>query len=316
MYKRVVVAMGASCVLMAFANAPAQQRDARERLGDYPLGWDRSQLIASSSGSSLDDGTSPLRCATRPVSEAEKDLVDLLVGSELPQRDLTTLAGKTIIPVIFHIVRKKNVAFDVTDQQVGDQMAVLSAAFSSKGFRFELKETIRHDDNRFASKCLDLGVERGFKRKHAVDPATTLNVYTCRPTASVLGYAWFPNDWTEADPMHGVVIHYASMPGGTFARFNEGDTLTHEVGHYLGLYHTFQGGCSGLGDRVDDTPAEGAPTEGCPDRKDSCPNVPRRDPTTNFMDYTDDRCMLRFTGGQKDRMLKQVSVFRPSLLLR
>ncbi len=194
-------------------------------------------------------------------------------------------------------------------------MAVLSDSFSSKGFKFKLREIIRHDDNRFATKCLDFGVERSFKRRHAVDPATTLNVYTCRPTNSILGYAWFPNDWGgEADPMHGVVIHYASMPGGAFARFNEGDTLTHEVGHYLGLYHTFQGGCVGLGDRVDDTPAEGVPTEGCPTKKDSCPDLPRRDPTTNFMDYADDQCMVRFTGGQKDRMLKQVSVFRPTLL--
>lgn len=310
------VAVGASCVLLAFATAPAQQRDARATLAEYQLGWDRAQLIPAPVVGSLDEASEPLRCATRPVSEAEKDLVDLLVGSELPQRDVAMLAGKTTIPVAFHIVRRKNGSFDVTDQQVADQMAILSDAFSSKGFKFELAQTIRHIENRFASKCLDIAVERSFKKKHAVDPATTLNVYTCRPTSSVLGYAWFPNDWAESDPMHGVVIHYASMPGGSFARFNEGDTLTHEVGHYLGLYHTFQGGCGGLGDRVSDTPAEGVPTEGCPSMKDSCPHLPRRDPTTNFMDYTDDRCMLRFTGGQKVRMLEQVSVFRPSLLLK
>ncbi len=260
---KAVVAIGVSCVLLAFAAAPAQHRTARQTLRESAHGWDRSQLVRSSTAGALDDATAPLRCATRPVSEAEKDLVDMVVASELPQRGVEELAGKITIPVAFHIVRKKNGEFDVTDQQVDDQMAVLSDSFSSKGFKFKLREIIRHDHNRFASKCLDLGVERSFKRKHAVDPATTLNVYTCRPTDSILGYAWFPNDWgDEADPMHGVVIHYASMPGGAFARFNEGDTLTHEVGHYLGLYHTFQGGCTGLGDRVDDTPAEGVPTEG------------------------------------------------------
>ncbi len=309
----VVICM--SCLALAFAAVPARQQTSREVLQEYPQGWDRSQLIAGAGAALLSGETSLLRCATRPVSEAEKDLIDLVVGSGLVQPDLVAGAGKIRVPVAFHVVRKKNGSFDVTDQQVDDQMAVLNAAFSSKGFKFQLQTLIRHDDNRFATRCLDIGVERDFKQKHAVDPANTLNVYTCRPTSSILGYAWFPSDWEGEDhSMHGVVIHHASLPGGEFARFNEGDTLTHEVGHYLGLYHTFQGGCSNLGDRVDDTPAEGVPTKGCPTKKDSCPDLPRRDPTTNFMDYTDDRCMVRFTGGQKDRMLEQTAVFRPSLL--
>ena len=280
------------------------------------MDWDRAELVRRNSVGSLDHTRAPLRCATRPVSEAEKDLIDLIGVGASSARDVAQRAEKITVPVAFHILRKRNGAFDVTDQQVDAQMTILNDAFASKGFRFELREIIRHTHNRFASGCLAHSVERSFKKKYAVDPATTLNVYSCRPTGSVLGYAWFPSDWRETDPMHGVVIHHASMPGGTFARFNEGDTLTHEVGHYLGLYHTFQGGCTEPGDRVDDTPAEGVPTTGCPVGKDSCPNVSRRDPTTNFMDYSDDRCMLRFTGGQKDRMLEQASVFRPSLLPR
>ncbi len=204
--RRPLTAIAISCAVLTFATAPAQQRTARETLSEQPQSWDRSQLLSSPAIASVDGEPAALRCATRPVSDAEKDLVDIVVASELAPRDSATQAGRITVPVAFHVVRKKNGSYDVTDQQVDDQMAVLNAAFSSKGFKFELQTLIRHDDNRFATKCVDLSVERKFKNKQAVDPANTLNVYTCRPTNSILGYAWFPNDWEgEANPMHGVL---------------------------------------------------------------------------------------------------------------
>jgi hypothetical protein len=69
----------------------------------------------------------------------------------------------------------------------------------------------------------------------------------------------------------------------------------------LGLYHTFQNGCSGGGDAVEDTPFCAAPTEGCPATKDTCPQ-PGTDPVRNFMDYSDDSCMRAFTPGQHQRV--------------
>ena len=81
---------------------------------------------------------------------------------------------------------------------------------------------------------------------------------------------------------------------------------------YLGLYHTFHGGCDGDGDYVGDTPPEDSPAFDCPEGRDSCGDGVK-DPIHNFMDYTNDSCMNTFTGGQIKRMLAMTSVFRPSL---
>jgi hypothetical protein len=67
------------------------------------------------------------------------------------------------------------------------------------------------------------------------------------------------------------MILHSTYPGGSAVPYNEGKTLTHEVGHWLGLLHPFEGGCVGGGDFVDDTPPQASKTSGCPAFKDTCP---------------------------------------------
>jgi hypothetical protein len=215
----------------------------------------------------------------------------------------------TTIPVAFHILRSNTGQYDVTDATCQAQVDVLNTAFASTNFRFTLLSVDRTNNSTWA-----LGNdEAGFKSALAVDPAHTLNLYTGNLGGGLLGWAVFPWDYPETSFWHGVVVLYSSLPGGSTPNYNEGQTSTHEIGHYLGLYHTFQGGCNGNGDFVSDTPAEASPAFGCPTGRNTCTS-PGDDPIHNFMDYTYDNCMFEFTVGQSARMDAMVLQYKPSLL--
>ncbi|SPC64638.1 related to metalloprotease MEP1 [Ustilago sp. UG-2017b] len=102
---------------------------------------------------------------------------------------------------------------------------------------------------------------------------------------------------------------WTSYPGGPIRNYNQGKTLVHEFGHWAGLYHVFQGGCSGQGDYVDDTPPQSTATNGCPTNQDSCSGGGLYS-VTNFMDYSYDRCMVKFSSGQIARMAAAMDAYR------
>jgi hypothetical protein len=238
----------------------------------------------------------------------------LLGDSEIPagQEPATSPSFAATIPVYFHVLAKSEKRSDgwVSDDQIREQIAVLNAAFAGEyggaatGFRFVLKGITRTINARWHDMAT-LQDELEAKRALKVGDAKTLNIYS---TSVSLGFAYYPKivagGYGGYQDLDGVAIHFGSMPGGHIKNFNLGHTATHEVGHYLGLAHTFEQGCQGHGDHVDDTPAMATPTSGCPLGKDTCPE-PGLDPIHNYMDYSYDTCYTEFTRGQATRMQEQ-----------
>ncbi|KAJ8690645.1 hypothetical protein PTI98_012056 [Pleurotus ostreatus] len=184
----------------------------------------------------------------------------------------------------------------VSDSQITDQIKVLNDAYAYSGFSFELAGTTRTVNATWFGKA---------------EPERFTSGYYY----GLLGYATFPFEYGDNPKDDGVVIHYASVPGGNLDTYNLGMTATHEVGHWFGLYHTFEGGCDEPGDYVDDTPSESYEAFGCPIGRDTCDGE-GLDPIhtgtleDNYMDYTDDECMTEFTEGQGQRMREQSWTYR------
>jgi hypothetical protein len=219
-----------------------------------------------------------------------------------------------VVNVYFHVINKGTGISngDVSDQMISSQMAVLNAAWAPWGWSFNLVATDRTTNAAWFTMSPNSTAETQAKAALRRGTADDLNIYTAGIGGGLLGWATFPSSYRN-DPLDdGVVVLYSSLPGGTAAPYNLGDTATHEVGHWMGLYHTFQGGCSTSGDLVSDTPAERSPAYGCPTGRDTCTSkkFPGLDPITNFMDYTDDACMFQFTAGQDTRMDAQFSTYR------
>jgi hypothetical protein len=280
---------------------------------------------ADDAGHAVDEHATDVAARPRPgAGPKEPNAVSTHQAAALgnPQSRPVLAAGSVIVPTYFHVVTAEPVDRARYDALIAAQMDVLNDAFAGEGeaedspetpFVFDFVDTDYTVNAAWSTLVPGSKEERAAKTALREGGADALNVYVAPIGGGLLGYATFPQKakggqlWAD-----GVVILDESMPRGAAAPYNEGDTLTHEVGHWLGLFHTFQGGCTGPGDYVPDTPAEAVPAFEClaDAGRDSCPAQPGVDPITNFMDYTEDFCMNSFSAGQVARMSNAWEAFR------
>lgn len=309
-----VIVIGITLVLSSynsFDNAQAQN----QRHDDNPAPFKFNGKTWSSKQAFVESGA---RCATRHVDEGEAQEIqesnDKFKASRgLSQQHLEAGAsslerpnGSVLYPVYFHVINNGQGIEngDVPQNMIQDQINVLNAAFSNTPFTFYLAGTDRTTNSSWYTAEPGTQAERDMKTALRIGGADALNFYTNNPGGGLLGWATFPSSYNSQPSNDGVVCLFSSLPGGSAAPYNLGDTGTHEVGHWLGLFHTFQGGCSNKNDYVSDTPTERSPAFGCPTGRDTCTGRKNLgvDPIENFMDYTDDACMFKFTSGQSSRM--------------
>jgi hypothetical protein len=301
MYRSLIVALTLVLSLGAFAQDRAFEQDLN--FDRHEIGLDR---IARG-------------CATPIPSEAEANAIERHtqeMAQLMSRNGIATEATTVTVNVYFHVISSTSGAGNISDTMIANQIKVLNDSYSgltggfNTRYRFVLAGTTRTANNTWWTAGYGSAAETAMKTALHQGTAKDLNFYTNNPGGGLLGWATFPSSYSSKPLMDGVVCLYSSLPGGSAAPYNEGDTGTHEVGHWLGLYHTFQGGCNGKGDFVNDTPAEKSSAFGCPNGRDTCPRSAGADPIENFMDYTDDFCMYKFTAGQGARADSLTATYR------
>jgi hypothetical protein len=174
--------------------------------------------------------------------------------------------------------------------------------------------------HRVYTDVTEFGIDNQVKNPYeggcrAWDAKQYLNIWVCNLAGNFLGYAQYPGGPDSTD---GVVVDYKCFGsvGDLNPHYNKGRTATHEIGHWLDLWHIWGddfGSCDGT-DYVDDTPNAADANYYCPSHPHTTNCNTTGEMFMNYMDYCDDVCFNIFTNGQRDRMMASISATRPELL--
>ena len=232
--------------------------------------------------------------------------------------DLNGLDGRDNDPVhilvAWHVIYSSSGQGNISDLAIEQAVDNLNGAYNEIfNYYFTLDTVTRTMSDEWFTVSSDSAAvyssqEEAMRDSLSIDPVHYYNVYSVKTLGSggwiTLGWNYFPMWNEEWSIWQGTTIHYSYINSGT---------LPHECGHYVGLIHTFQGGCVGSNDAVDDTPAMSEDAiYSCNQSQDSCPNDPGNDPVTNFMNYSD--CQNMFTEGQAERAYAIIQTYHPGLL--
>ncbi len=280
------------------------------------------------------------------VTLSREDIKKKLADFKAGKKNSTASTALSIIPVVVHVIYNTPEQ-DISDEQIISQIDALNEDFSATNANIPQipgvwKSLIANLNIQFAFARRDengnetTGITRTFTNNNpfsigdqmkydstgghsAWKTSDYFNIWVCNilsGSSIVLGFATYPLGDTLID---GVVINYKSF-GRTglnlLSQYNLGRTLTHEIGHWLDLNHIWAddgGGCTN-DDGITDTPLQADASYGCPVFPHvSCNNGPGGDMFINYMDYTDDRCMMLFTQGQSDHMNNVLTVVRNTI---
>ncbi|KAH8113192.1 metalloprotease [Phellopilus nigrolimitatus] len=253
---------------------------------------------------------------------AEKDFQDKLASEDKNGVGAHVLASQNaVVPIYWNVIYADNTPTggNLSDATIAAQVALANQAYSGSGLSFTLAR-VKRVQNKYWFGTVDsaqdvpqLDMKRQLRYNGSA--AAALNVYSLgfqnSTKKGLYGQATFPWKYKNDPVRDGLMIRYSVLPGGTVNGKNLGKTFVHETGHWVGLYHTFQGGCPPPGDSVADTAPQknASASRSCPVGHVSCPGgLP--DPVHNFMDYSNDTCRTEFTPGQIQRFKDQLRLYR------